>query len=95
MSHMGQNAKYSHGVNDFWIAPNNGHRQSSRTPAPQYERHAVLPRLIVWRTSKPSNCGWSRCSGLLSPARLCAARNASDLVHASNTARFSQIMCEA
>jgi hypothetical protein len=26
----GQNAKYSPGVDDFWIAPDNGHRHSSR-----------------------------------------------------------------
>lgn len=30
MSGWGQNAKYSPGVEDFRIAPNNGHRKSSR-----------------------------------------------------------------
>src|ERR1700730_10922260 len=57
--------------------------------------YATLPRPTVWRTSKPSNWAGSRYSALLSPARLCAARNASDLVHASNTARFSQTVWEA
>jgi hypothetical protein len=29
---IGQKAKYSPGVNDFRVAPNNGHRPCSRTP---------------------------------------------------------------
>ncbi len=45
--------------------------------------------------SKPSKFGWPRYIGLLSPAFLCAARNASEVVQASNAARFFQTVCEA
>src|SRR6266511_4790598 len=56
-------------------------RWQVRTPPDWQPLYATAssPRRTVWRTSKPSNCGWSRESGLFWPASRWARRNASDL----------------